>query len=241
VAQEFGEAVQHLVVGAGDLVDLGDAAGRGACAQVAGSDGSAVAGEVLQRGGEYARLAAGDQDGRGQGEGAGAGQDGPHGEDPVTYGGAGRGGADDPDDLLGVRHRHGDGEVTARVTTHHRRAEGPPHCRVTGPGTAARPQPQVGVVQAEASPGRRCRQFNGIAGRVVGADAHGTRKSRPFKGVALVGVQGRPDGQGQRDSEEDHGDQSGGEGHTHDTLSHALILRAAGLPGAGAPRAFAVV
>ncbi|MFD4631491.1 hypothetical protein ACFVYR_25675 [Streptomyces sp. NPDC058284] len=42
MAQEFGQAVQHLVVRAGDLVDLGDGAGRGPHGQVAAGDGPAV-------------------------------------------------------------------------------------------------------------------------------------------------------------------------------------------------------
>jgi hypothetical protein len=70
---------------------------------------------------------------------------------------------------------------------------------------------------------------------------YGRGQGRPFQGVALVGVQGRPDRQGQRDGEEDDGDQSGGQGDSHHALSHALIMRALHLGGCTAPHAFAVV
>lgn len=89
VAQEFGETVQHLVVRAGDLVDLGDAARSGPCGQVVLGHRPAVAGEFLQRRGQRAGLPAGDEDGDGQRERGDAEQQRPGGDDPVAYGGCG--------------------------------------------------------------------------------------------------------------------------------------------------------
>ncbi|MCZ1002691.1 hypothetical protein O1M63_39350 [Streptomyces mirabilis] len=102
-------------------------------------------------------------------------------------------------------------------------------------------QPEFRVVQAEAFTRSRRRQFGGVAGRVVGVHAYGGGQGGPFEGVPLVGVEGGPDGEGERDREEDERDQHRGDGHPHDTLSHAP--HDAGRPPdqAGRPRAFAVV
>jgi hypothetical protein len=81
--------VQHFVVGAGDLVDLGDAAPGGPYVQVAFGHRPALAGEVLQRRGQHPGLTAGDKDSDGQRNRGHPEQQQPGDGDPVPYGNGG--------------------------------------------------------------------------------------------------------------------------------------------------------